>query len=1097
MTTVLQASATDLRATLRRLAVSALVVCGQVVGGEPKLAPPDSGRGLQANRLVCEYLVNPSGIAEPRPRLSWRVESSERGQRQTAYRVLVAGSAALLQRDIGDLWDSGRVESDQSLHVHYGGSELSSRQECFWKVCVWDVDGRRSAWSQPSRWSMGLLRAADWQGKWIGWDEPEKTVELKGTDWIWFPEDDLPPPGIRYFRRELMLPGNSAIKLARLFVAADNRSAIFINGNKIGDVRSARAAHEFDVAAMFQPGRNVFAASVENLGDIPSPAGLLMLLKVEFATGETLTMTTDEAWKATRGESPGWEQPDFDDASWGAARKLGPVGRKPWGDTFASDDRRLAARWLRKEFQLARPIRRATVSYSGLGLSELYLNGRKVGDEVLSPGLTDYTKRALYVTHDVTDQVQRGRNAIGVILGNGRYFAPQHPRMRTASYGFPKLLLQMRVEFEDGSEALDLVSDETWKLSTSGPIRSNDEYDGEDYDARMELTGWANPGYDDSQWEPPRLVNAPGGALVPQTIAPIRVTGTMQPVGLSEPQPGVYIFDLGQNMVGWCRLKVSGPGGARISLRHAETLKPDGTLYLDNLRDAKVTDHYTLKGGGLEIWEPRFTYHGFRFVEVRGWPGRPTLASLEGRVVNDDLSSAGEFACSQPTINRIYQNILWSERGNYRSIPTDCPQRDERHGWLGDRSVESKGETYLFNVAAFYAKWMQDISDAQLDSGSIPDVCPPYWPLYTDNVTWPASAIIIPGAMHAQYGDRGIIARQYPTMVKWIDYMGAFVANGIISKDTYGDWCVPPEDAKLIHSKDPARKTAPAIIATAYFHHCLKLMAGYAILLGKAPDAQRFAAQAEQLKTALNAKFYDRERGYYDNGSQTSSVLPLAFDLVPPGQSARVFDRLVRKIADESHGHIGTGLIGGQWLNRVLTEGGRADLVFGFATRKTYPGWGYMIEQGATTIWELWNGNTANPAMNSGNHVMLVGDLVIWFYETLAGIRSDPEQPGFKHILMRPQPVGDLRWVKATHHSLYGLIASEWRIADGVFRWKITVPANTTATVWLPGANQAVVLESGQPLSRAVGVKVRRAEAGATVCAVSSGAYEFELPWPQ
>jgi alpha-L-rhamnosidase len=728
-----------------------------------------------------------------------------------------------------------------------------------------------------------------------------------------------------------------------------------------------------------------------------------------------------------------------------------------------------------------------------LGLSELYLNGQKVGADVLSPGLTDYDKRVLYVTHDVTALVRSGHNALGVILGNGRFYAPRDkvPTL-TRSFGFPKLRLQLEVEYTDGTQDV-IVSDASWKVTTDGPIRANNEYDGEEYDARREMPGWAKAGFDDSAWGPAQLVSAPGGKLAAQMIEPIRVTGTLQPVALTEPQPGVFIYDLGQNMVGWCRLQVRGPAGAKISLRYAETLQPDGTLYVANLRSAKVTDTYTLKGSGLEVYEPRFTYHGFRYVEVTGFPGRPKLASLEGRIVNDNLATAGQFTCSQPTINRFYRNVVWGVRGNYRSIVTDCPQRDERQGWLGDRSAESRGEMFLFDTAALYAKWTQDMTDSQQANGCISDVCPSFWPLYGDNVTWPSSAVIIPGALLDQYADAGVVARQYPSMVKWIDHLSGYIANGIIAKDNYGDWCVPPEDAKLIHSNDPTRKTAPEILATSYFYHCLKLITRYAALLDKPADAQRFEQLAEQLKTALNGKFYHQAEGYYGNGSQTACVLPLAFDLVPAAERGRVFQHLVEKITQETKGHMGTGLVGGQWLNRVLSEGGRADLVYGFATNITYPSWGYMVEKGATTVWELWNGNTADPAMNSGNHVMLVGDFVIWLYEDLAGIKSDPAQPGFKHILMQPCLIDDLKFVKASHLSPYGRISSEWRREGGDFRWKITVPVNTTATVWLPANDAGRVHESGKALSRSAGVKFLRAEPGGVVCEVSAGQYEFQI----
>ena len=565
----------------------------------------------------------------------------------------------------------------------------------------------------------------------------------------------------------------------------------------------------------------------------------------------------------------------------------------------------------------------------------------------------------------------------------------------------------------------------------------------------------------------------------------------MKPKSVTEPKPGVFIYDFGQNFVGWCRLQVRGPAGSEVKLRFAELVKPDGMLYLDNIRGARVSDIYTLKGQGTEVYEPRFTYHGFRYVEVTGYPGRPPLAALEGQIVNDDVATVGEFSCSNPLINRFYTNIVWGVRGNYRSIITDCPQRDERQGWLGDRSAESRGETFLFDIAALYSKWVRDFADGQLANGSVSDVNPPFWPFYSDNATWASSTIIIPGALLDQYADTALIANHYPSMVKWIEHMSGFISNGIIARDSYGDWCVPPEDALLIHSKDPARQTAPEILATSYFAHCLNLMARFATLLQKPEDAQRFTVLAGQLKTALNEKFYDREKGYYGNGSQTACVLPLAFDLVPESERQRVFHHLVEKIEVETKGHLGTGLVGGQWLNRVLTEGGRPDLVYRFATNTTYPSWGYMIEKGATTVWELWNGNTADPAMNSGNHVMLVGDFVIWLYEDLAGIKSDPAQPGFKHILMKPHPVGDLKFVKATFDSPYGLIRSAWEQADKTFEWQITLPPNTTATVYVPALDVKTVTESDQPATQAAGVQWQRMEPGYSVFLVSSGRYHF------
>ena len=775
---------------------------------------------------------------------------------------------------------------------------------------------------------------------------------------------------------------------------------------------------------------------------------------------------------------------------------------QPLGNVRTSESRRQPALCLRKEFTVGKKIRRATVSFSGLGWSELYLNGSKVGDHVLSPALAQYNQRAFYVTYDVTRQLRRGANAIGVLLGNGRYYADRSKVYTgTVTFGWPKLLLQLRVEYADGSVS-NIVSDESWKLTTNGPIVANNDYDGEEYDARKEFPNWSRPGFNDAKWQPAQTVEAPSSAISAEMIEPIRVTGTLKPVAMTHPKPDVYVFDLGQNMVGWARLLVSGPADTTVTLRFAETLKPNGTLYLANLRGAVATDTYTLKGHGTEIWEPRFTSHGFRYVEVTGYPGTPGLDSVEGRVVNDDLPTAGEFECSLPLLNRIYHAVVWGVRGNYHSIPTDCPQRDERQGWLGDRSEESRGETFLFDNSALYAKWLQDIADAQRPNGSVPDIAPAFWSIYSDNVIWPSSGVIIPEMLREQYDDTQTVARHYDSAKKWMDFMSHFITNGLISKDTYGDWCAPPEDPTLIHSRDPNRETDKTLLATSCFYHDLRLMEGDAQMLGKTEDARQFHDQAEIMKVAFNDRFLNRELGQYDNGSQTACVLPLAFGLVPDDMRQRIFNHLAGKIVNESHGHIGTGLVGGQYLMRVLTDNGRPDLACTIATQQAYPSWGYMVEHGATTIWELWNGNTADPAMNSGNHVMLVGDLVIWLYEDLAGIKSDPAQPGFKHIIMQPHPVGDLTFVNATHRSPYGLIVSDWKKDRATFDWQIRIPANTTATVFVPVLRSSTaaggpdkqpdqVYESGRSASQADGVKFLRMENGYAVFDIGSGNYHF------
>jgi alpha-L-rhamnosidase len=551
-------------------------------------------------------------------------------------------------------------------------------------------------------------------------------------------------------------------------LAGDDRFEAWLNGQKLGTGGTFKTVALFDVGQRLNARRNVLAVSVENGGANPNPTGLIGMLQVEFESGEPLIILTDKGWRSTLEKFDDWEKLDFDDSTWLAAKEIGAPGIQPWGEISMPDDRRLPARYVRKEFAVKKPIARATIYCSGMGISELYVNGKRTDDDVLSPGLSEYDKRVFYVTRDATGLLKRGPNALGVVLGNGRFFAPRTKSpVNTKTYGFPKLLLQLQIEYADGSKET-IISDESWAITDQGPIRANNEFDGEEYDARMEMPRWAEPGFKADEWRPAMLVSAPGGELCAQMIEPIRVTQTLKPISVKEVSPGVHIFDMGQNMVGWCRLHVAEPSGASVKLRHAETLKPDGHLYLDNIRGALVTDVYTLSGKGNETYEPRFTYHGFRFVEVTGFPGKPTLTAIEGKVVHDDLEPAGAFFSSNPLVNQIFSNIVWGVRGNYRSIPTDCPQRDERQGWLGDRSEECRGESYIFNTAPLYAKWLQDMADAQKENGSVSDVCPSYWPFYNDNVTWPSSIAIIPGTLRDQFGDIGPIEKIYPASRKWL-----------------------------------------------------------------------------------------------------------------------------------------------------------------------------------------------------------------------------------------------------------------------------------------------------------------------------------------
>ncbi len=784
-----------------------------------------------------------------------------------------------------------------------------------------------------------------------------------------------------------------------------------------------------------------------------------------------------------------WTSGLFNESDW-KANWIG-LDKAIGDDDPDASHRILSARMLRHEFEVEKKIESATAFISGMGLFEFYVNGEKIGDQVLAPGLTEYNKRTFYMTFDVTNNLHSDKNAIGVILGNGRYFAPRGDvPTYTKTYGFPKLICQLELVYEDGATRT-IITDESWKLTTNGPIRKNNEFDGEYYDARMEMGGWNKPGYDDSDWMNATLVDKPGEKLVAQPNEAIKIMEEVNPIAVNGIKSGEFIFDMGQNMVGWVELFVKGKKGDKVTLRFAETLNDDGSLFLDNIRSAEVTDTYILKGDGKERWEPKFTYHGFRFVEMTGYPGEPTLSSIKGKVVHDAVEVTGSFSCSNPLINSIYKNAYWGIRGNYRSMPTDCPQRDERQGWLGDRSAECTGESYIFNISKLYNKWVTDMKDAQLESGSIPDVAPSYWPIYSDNTTWPGTFLFAPDMLYTQYGDLRTIETNYPHMQKWITHMSQFINNGIMPKDTYGDWCVPPEDITLIHTGDPKRITSSEFIGTAYFYQELKLMEKFAKLLGKTDDAAGYAKTAGKMKIAFNEKFLDKRDLKYSNNTHTANILALNFDLVPDEHKEKIIDNLLQKILAESDNHIGNGLIGGQWLMRTLTNTGHADVAYTLAAQNTYPSWGYMVEQGATTIWELWNGDHGDPGMNSGNHVMLLGDLIIWYYENLAGIKADPEIPAFKHIIMKPYVLGDLTYVNASYNSMYGKIESSWKLSQNKFQWEVTIPANITATIYAPTLDKEDVMEGNSKASRAESVKFIRWEDHRAVFEIESGHYSF------
>lgn len=781
--------------------------------------------------------------------------------------------------------------------------------------------------------------------------------------------------------------------------------------------------------------------------------------------------TTDwskiNSWSMTLLNPSDWK------ATWIGEKQLSNPGETNNGKT------RLAARYLRKEFTADKAVKRAVLYISGLGSSESYINGKLVSEDIFAPGPSWYPNRVYYNVYDVTKLLSKNKNTIGITLGNGRYFG-----MRDLQETLPSLLAQLEIEYADGSQTT-ILSDTSWKVTSKGPIVANNEFDGEEYDARLELKGWNKNGFDDSGWLTAEVMNTPAGELTVQPNPNLRIHEEIKPIGITERPDGKYIIDMGQNMVGWLAIDLQGKKDQPITMKFAELLKEDGSLYLDNLRSANVTDVYTPAKDGKFSWEPAFVYHGFRFVEISGLDYKPSLAAFTGKVIYDEMKTTGKFETSNPLVNQIYKNAYWGIRGNYRGMPTDCPQRDERHGWLGDRVTGAYGEAFIFNNALLYNKWLQDIEDSQTPEGSISDVSPRYWTIYNDDVTWPAAYFYVANLLYRQFGDKSGIIRHYSSMKRWMQHMEqTAMIDYIMTKDTYGDWCMPPESQQLIHSQDPARKTDGAILSTTMYYSLLNMMSEFARLSGRENDIPAYRELAAKMKEAYNAKYFNPETAQYGNNTVTANILSLRLGLVPKGYEEKVFANIIKKTEEDFGGHVSTGVLGIQHLMRGLSEYGRVDMAWKIATNDTYPSWGYMVKKGATTIWELWNGDTADPAMNSANHVMLLGDLIIWYYEDLAGIKCAPDAIAYKKLIMAPVFPEGLNTVSASYESVYGEIKSAWKKDNGSFSWDITIPGNTSAIVRIP--KEFGIKHDNQP-----GIKKVSDTAGYTEIEIGSGTYNF------
>jgi alpha-L-rhamnosidase len=781
------------------------------------------------------------------------------------------------------------------------------------------------------------------------------------------------------------------------------------------------------------------------------------------------------------GEASGYSDP----ATWEMALLSPSDWKGKWiGFTPGWNGRAL---YFRYSFNVQKAVEEARAYIAGIGYYELHIDGARVGDHVLDPGWTDYSKRVLYSTYDVGGLIRQGGNVLGVIVGNGWY-------------GMPKLLLQIEVTYADGTREQfythgGAVDGRTWNV-TSGPILSNSIYAGEVYDARLEKPGWDLPGGSPPKaadrtedWDGAHQVEPPGGRLVSQMINPIKIVDTLHPRKISEPKPGVFVYDVGQNLAGWAELRVKGEPGTRVTLRFAENLYPDGTVNQENLGKAAATDVYVLKGGEEEKWEPRFTYHGFRYVQLEGFPGRPELQNILVKVVRSSVDANGVFESSNELVNRIRKMVWWTEASNLYSVPTDCPQRSERMGWLNDLTVRTEGSFYHFNMSRFFTKFLNDIGDTQAEDGSITDTAPFKYGLRpADPVD--ASYLLLAWFLYQHYGDTQAMSDHLDGFKAWTDFLAGKTKDGIVSYGYWGDWS-PPSAYSLegsIGSGAVSRTTPLQLMSTGYLYYCARLVSQMAEILGREGDKFKYDALAQTTAAAFNRQYWNEAIGAYGNNDESANSFALFLGLVPEKQIPRVVDNLVKDVK-AANGHLTTGNLCTKYVLEALVTHGHADVAYEIVTQKTYPSWGFMLENGATTLWERWE-ELAGGGMNSHNHPMM-GSVGAWLYKYLGGINTDPLAPGFKRIIIHPYPVGDLTWVRSEYTSMYGVIRSAWRKEGKTFRLNVTVPVNTTATVYVPASNVSQVEEGGKPAASAAGAKWVRNENGAVVFEVGSGDYEF------
>jgi alpha-L-rhamnosidase len=1048
-------------------------------------------QALSPAALRVDEMTTPLGIDDTQPRFSWQLRDSRQGARQTAYQLLVASQPEQLSAGKADVWDSGRIASGQSVEVQYAGPALAPSTRYFWKVLVWDQAGKPVPESPVSWWESGLLKQP-WRAQWIGYETPEEAaVRHAPAAWIAYP-DQIPKPAFQAlpagkpveqhiaYRQTVTL--NKPVHSATLYATAQDTVSAWINGVQVMTASPYPPWRQFpwkkfvraDASGALATGVNTIAieqvhyAQPNEKADAPP---MITTLFVEYTDGTTEVFASGTSWKSSLEAAPDWQQKSFDDAGW----KNAVVYKQGAGDdSFDHPWIPDSVKSFRRTFEVKSPVKSARLYATALGVYEMFLDGMRVGDQVLAPGWTDYRQRVVYQAYDVTDMIAQGKHSISAELAPGWYETPLEWAQQPNNYGLtpPALLAQLRIEHTDGS--IEWVNtDESWKPGFSYILHS-ELYDGESLD----FTQNPQAGYPDLLHARTMVIHPVPVKIVAQDFPPIRVERTLEAKAATEPKPGVFVYDFGQNFSGVARMLWHDRVGSKVRIQFAEILNPDGTIYMDNLRTAKATDSFKLPSSpdGEFGLEPRYTFHGFRYMELTGLTTPPGKDAVTVKVIHTDAPFTAKLETGSALINQLWSNILWGQRSNFVGVPTDCPQRDERLGWMGDAQVFWRAASYNMDLAAFSRKFAADMRGTQVGT--------PYYGIYSPGTVssnagyapgWSDAGVVIPWTSWLQTGDKSIIEENWAAMEKYLDAIADANPDGLRRNEygiPFGDWL------------SPEGKTDIVLIATAYWAYDATLMREMAHATGRSQDEEKYRQLFEKIRAAFEKQFVHSD-GFVagaDNSAspfgainnpnakskggdtQTGYVLALHMNLLPQELRAAAAKKLVDKI-HVNHDLLATGFLGTPYLLEELTKAGYPELAYKLLLNTEYPSWGYMVDHGATTMWERWNGDQmmADPGMNSFNHYAY-GAVADWIYRYAAGIDATPLDAGFHTIILHPVFDRRLGSLDLRYQSPYGEIHSSWNVDGDKAHWTVTIPPNTTGLLPLSPAVRATYTLDGHPL---------------------------------